>query len=357
MKQISKIVLCGGPSGGKTEALRMLKTELEKLGVDVFLVDEAAAGLSTEGFDRSEDYLFQIAIADRQMKLESAAANAAERDALIICDRGLMDAKVYLNDVQYEKFKTEIGLSDIELRDSYDAAFFMQSTSEDDSLDYATDAVRIESRDLARQINRRALKAWCGNPHFRLIPVQPHYSQKLERLLKEVKAFLGIPKPLEIERKYLIKYTDVNFLLNQICSKCEIEQSYLIGKDGKYRLRRRGSDGHYIYIKTVKKKITETVREEKEDRITENEYNALLSSDLVTGTISKDRYSLLYKGKLFEIDVFPFWKNQAYLEIELLNEDEDFELPDFIEVIREVTFDARYKNSSLCQRIPEEDKY
>ena len=69
----------------------------------------------------------------------------------------------------------------------------------------------------------------------------------------------------------------------------------------------------------------------------------------------KDRYCLMYNGTYYEIDIFPFWKKQAYIEVELLSEDDKVILPDFIKVIREVTYDSRYKNSSLCRSIPDED--
>ena len=188
-----------------------------------------------------------------------------------------------------------------------------------------------------------------------MIPVCDSVDEKLDILLKEVKAFLGVPKPLEIERKYLIEYPDTDYLMSLVCAKSEIEQSYMLGEEGKFRLRKRGVNGSYIYIKTVKTKISDTTREEVETRLTEAEYNELFKNNACTGSIKKDRYCLMYNGTYYEIDVFPFWKKQAYLEVELLSENDEIKLPDFINVIREVTYDSRYKNSSLCRSIPAED--
>ncbi|MGI6238806.1 MAG: hypothetical protein ACOYI5_04180, partial [Christensenellales bacterium] len=57
-------------------------------------------------------------------------------------------------------------------------------------------------------------------------------------------------------------------------------------------------------------------------------------------------------GQVFELDIFPFWSDRALLEIELSDESDPVHLPPFIDVIREVTDDARYKNHAIAQAIP-----
>ncbi len=357
MSKTTKIVLTGGPSGGKTQALNILKIKLEAYGIKVFTVTEAAAGLLNSGFSGDKPgYEFQKAIAMWQIEAEEKAEEFSKGyKSLIICDRGLMDSKVYLNNKEFKRLKKDLNMTDIELRDRYDAVFHMDSTSKYDSVIYETDDIRDETREEAQSINERSLRAWCGNPHYRFIPVCDSFEEKFDILLREVKAFLGIPKPLEIERKFLIKFPDIDYLLTLNCAKSEIEQSYLLGEEGKFRLRKRGENGSYFYIKTIKKKLSDTVREEDETRLTRDEYRNLLKKNVVTGTIKKDRYCLMYNGTYYEIDVFPFWKKQAYLEVELLNENDEIKLPAFIKVIREVTYDPRYKNSSLCRSVPDED--
>ena len=358
MKRIPKIVFTGGPGGGKSHALKRIKPMLEELGITVYTISESAEEIITNGFDRHTSlYEFQKAIALRQLANEEKLEKTAPKreNAVIICDRGLMDCRVYLDDDDFNKIKRELNLSVTDMRDRYDAVFHLNSTSVDSNLDYKTGKVRVESRDEAGEINKRSLFSWCGNPHYRFIPNCESFDEKLSILFREIKAFLGIPKPLEIERKFLIKFPDIDKMMTFPCSKSEITQTYLIGDNGKFRLRKRGENGDYIYIKTVKHKISETIREETETRLTQQEYNELMNTCLKTGSIEKDRYCLMYNGTYYEIDIFPFWKNQAYIEVELLDENERVELPEFIELIREVTYDSRYKNSSLSQSIPPED--
>ena len=356
MNRIPKIVLTGGPCGGKTKALPFLKEELSGLGYKVYTIEEATTKLFESDFGWSEPTLeLQLAIARLQIKLEDELEEIDDDKAVIICDRGLMDCRVYLEDEDYEKIKRTLGMTDIDLRDRYDAVFHMDSASVDDGGNYITHKGRRESREEASYFNSRSLKAWCGNPHYRFIPFCDNFSDKLAILIREVKAFLGIPKPLEIERKFLIRYPDTNYLMSLVCAASEIDQTYLFDDNGRYRLRRRGEGDSCIYIRTEKKKISDTVREEVETRLTEEEYFAQMLAGKKMGSISKKRYCLMYDGVYYEIDIFPFWKKQAYLEVELLNEDDEVKIPDFIEVIREVSHDPAYRNSSLCNRIPEED--
>ena len=159
---------------------------------------------------------------------------------------------------------------------------------------------------------------------------------------------------LEIERKFLIKYPDTEMLASlPSCKKIEISQTYIAGG---VRLRKWVEDGRTTYIKTVKLHITDLTRIEKEEEIESAQYEEMMkTANKGSSTIEKVRYRYPYDGKILEIDVFPFWKKQAFLEIELEREDEEFSIPDFFEVIKEVTKDKRYRNSALSKSIPKEE--
>lgn len=154
----------------------------------------------------------------------------------------------------------------------------------------------------------------------------------------------------EIERKFLIEYPDVKKLALIDGSKImKISQSYL---EDKSRIRKIEQNGEIRYIKTVKKHITDIKREEKEWEISEEEYLLDIKNRAKgTKTIEKTRYAVPFNDFIIEIDVFDFWSDRAFAEIELKSEDEQFVLPDFIKVIKEVTFDKRYRNSALSRKI------
>ena len=96
-------------------------------------------------------------------------------------------------------------------------------------------------------------------------------------------------------------------------------------------------------------------RLEQEREISEAEYQALLrQADPALRTLYKQRWCLEYRGQLFEIDLFPFWQDRAFMEIELADEGQELFLPPEIQVIREVTGDRRYTNRALAREIPQE---
>ena len=161
----------------------------------------------------------------------------------------------------------------------------------------------------------------------------------------------------EIERKYLISMPDPDFL-RQNASPTEIVQTYLLppAPHINARVRKRGREGAWVYTHTEKTRLSELRRIENERQISREEYETLLqSADPDRNVIRKTRWVLPWKGQNFEIDIFPFWTDRALMELELEDESQTIELPPRIRVLREVTADYRYLNSSLSITIPYEE--
>ena len=157
----------------------------------------------------------------------------------------------------------------------------------------------------------------------------------------------------EIERKYLISMPDPAFL-RENAEPSHIEQTYLLHEDPLVtaRVRKRGRAGDWHYTHTEKLRVSDLRRVENEREIGEAEYCELLRrADPSRQTIAKTRWVLPWRGQLFEIDIFPFWDDRALMEIELREEGQAVELPPQIRVLREVTGDRRYTNSSLSREI------
>ena len=156
----------------------------------------------------------------------------------------------------------------------------------------------------------------------------------------------------EIERKFLIEYPDVRALKeNPFCKRVEIVQTYLTAPEGEERrVRRRGENGGFVYLKTTKKKVNGVKRVEIESEISADEYAALIKeADVQKRPVEKTRYCLTCGAHCFEIDVYPFWSDKAIMEVELADENEEIKFPEFIKIIKEVTGDEEYKNSSLAK--------
>lgn len=157
--------------------------------------------------------------------------------------------------------------------------------------------------------------------------------------------------PLEIERKYLIRYPDLK-MLDRICKEhAGMQQTYLKSDYGVSRRVRKVSYAEKTeYWYNEKTRITDITRIEREHLVSEEEYHSLLKeADPDAQTIVKTRYFLYYGKYCFEIDIHPQWVDRAIMEVELEDENAKIDFPPEIEIIKEVTDDSRYTNRSLSR--------
>lgn len=159
--------------------------------------------------------------------------------------------------------------------------------------------------------------------------------------------------PLEIERKFLIAYPDIEALQRMPDYRLRhISQTYLDADESFIggRIRRIEEDGAVSYVYTYKQRLSDMTRHEYERSLTEDEYNALLTRKKDgTVTIEKDRHLFTYEGLTYELDVYTFWDDRATLEAEVESEDTPIPMPPCVTLIKEVTDDRRYNNSRLAK--------
>ena len=358
-KNITKIVITGGPCAGKTTAMSWIQNMFTDLGYHVIFIPECATELINAGIsartckdvESFQNALMKLQI-EREKIYEKAALSSKNDKILIVCDRGIMDSKAYLTDLQFSSILSELNKNEIELRDNYDAVFHLVTAAKGAEEFYTLEnnTARTETIEEAIKSDDNLIKAWNGHPHFRIIDNSTNFEDKIKKLLKEISHFLGEPEPYEIERKFLIKYPNISWL-EKNCKKLEIIQTYLKHNNNEeVRVRQRGDNGNYIYTQTIKKYISAIKRIEIEKRLSKDEYlELLMNADISKKPIRKTRYCLIYKNQYFEIDIYPFWNDKAIVEIELNSENQEFELPKQFEIIKEVTNDKKYKNSELAK--------
>lgn len=163
--------------------------------------------------------------------------------------------------------------------------------------------------------------------------------------------------PIEIERKFVIAMPEPEALSSRDgYTSSDIDQTYLVSEPHvTRRVRARSYGDRTVYTETKKVRIDKSSAYEDERTLTEAEYLSLLS-EIVPGTVTlrKTRHTFTYKGRVFEVDVYPEWKRSCILEVELERADEVIEMPDFIDVIDEVTGDKRYSNAAMSREFPKE---
>ena len=361
-QKITKIVLTGGPCAGKTTAMNWIQNFFQKQGYKILFVPETATELITGGltpWETKTNVEFQSILFDLQLEkerlFEEGAKSLPNDKILIVCDRGLLDNKAYMTGRDFEYILKMKRLSEIKVRDSYDAVFHLVTAAKGAEKYYNLDnEARTETIEEAAKLDDSLIASWTGHPHLRIIDNSTDFESKMKRLIKEISNVLGEPEPYEIERKFLIEKPDLEYLDSlPNCEKVQIVQTYLkSNNDEEVRIRQRGSNSSFTYSKTRKITINDIKRIEIETRLTSEEYiNELLNADPERGQIIKDRYCLSYNNQYFEIDIYPFWKDKAIVEIELSNENQKIDFPPFLEIIDEVTDDINYRNSEIAKQI------
>ena len=248
---MKRIVLTGGPCAGKTTALVRVIDHFNSLGFRVFCVPEVPTIYSLAGWNyltpnRQLYFEGERAILETQLTLENQferLASVCKKPVLIVCDRGTMDISAYMSPQEWEDITSQTGVNSNQLRERYDAVLHLVSAADGAEQYYttATNSTRYEKADeeglrIARELDKKVIKAWSGHPHLRVINNHDDFERKMQRVIREISNVLGLPQPVTEERKYLVEV--IGQLPETIDS--DILQTYLVSEPGtEVRLRRR----------------------------------------------------------------------------------------------------------------------
>lgn len=173
-----RIVLTGGPGGGKTTAADLFRREI---GEKVVLVPEAATMVFSGGFPRSSEPLAihaaQRAIYAVQRNLEDVQA-ALYPDRVLLCDRGTVDGAAYWPGEPHHFFD-EIGSSLKQELARYDAVIFFESAAVGGMGIEGGNPIRNESLEKAVELDRKLRALWSKHPKFILVPHNPSFFKKI----------------------------------------------------------------------------------------------------------------------------------------------------------------------------------
>ena len=200
MKKITKIVLTGGPCAGKTTALSFIRENLIKNGYGAVVLQETSTELFSSGISPSKmpSLLdFQQTQLDIQLEKEYHFEKACEKfknfeHIVLICDRGITDAKVYLGDEGFVTLLKQNNLTEAEIFDRYAAIFKLVTAANGASNHYTLEnnKVRKETPEEAIELDNKITEVWKNHPHFEVIDNSTDFEQKMNRLLERILAFL-----------------------------------------------------------------------------------------------------------------------------------------------------------------------
>lgn len=178
MDRQSKIVVTGGPGGGKTTALDLFQRELVN---KVVTVPESATLLFSGGVERSDDpkvvKCIQRAIYQNQVNVEEifALQNPAKD---LICDRGTLDGLAYWPEDEGSFFES-IGSTFEQEISRYDAVIFFETAAKCGLDIKSNNPVRNESLKEAVEIDKKLQKVWSRHPNYNVIASSESFVKKI----------------------------------------------------------------------------------------------------------------------------------------------------------------------------------
>ena len=178
MQKRCRIVLTGGPGGGKTTAADLFRREL---GERVVIVPESATILFAGGFPRSSQLdaqrAAQVAIFHVQTNLEDVQS-ALFPDRILLCDRGTVDGAAYWPNHERDFFEA-MGTSFERELERYDAVVFFETAAVAGASIEGGNPIRTESLERAVELDRRLRNLWSRHPRFLLVPHHASFLQKI----------------------------------------------------------------------------------------------------------------------------------------------------------------------------------
>lgn len=194
-----RIVLTGGPGGGKTTAADLFRREI---GEGVVIVPEAATMLFSGGFPRCNDpeavMSVQKAIFHVQTNLEDIQA-VNYPDRVLLCDRGTVDGAAYWPD-GYDSFFKLLGTNLEAQLARYDAVLFFETAAAGDLSIEGGNPNRIEGLEQARALDKRLQQLWSQHPNFTFVPHAESFFKKITFALANLEGIVGrikLPKSFD----------------------------------------------------------------------------------------------------------------------------------------------------------------
>lgn len=181
VSDIKRIVITGGPCGGKTTTLKVLPKYLKNLGYSVIIVPEIATeflnnGISTdeEGLDPLdfEEQILKEQLSREERYLEMARKLKTKRPVIVVSDRGTMDGAAYLERGDFETIVHRLGYIIPQINsERYDGVFHLVTAAIGAEEFYTRDnnKIRKESLEEARELDLRTRSAWETHPNFYVI--------------------------------------------------------------------------------------------------------------------------------------------------------------------------------------------
>lgn len=338
--RIWRFVITGGPCSGRKTCFSILEQSLIQNGFNVIIVPEATTELINSNLfsKKIDSELFQSMLVDKCINNENIACTAsisAQKDTVILYSKGLLDYKAYSSLDIFEKILSLKGIDEYDILCRYDAVFHLVSASNGANFFYKlfNNTANSKSIEKAKRLDLEIQQSWSKHPNLNVIDNSTNFDKKIYRLLNNVYSLIDLPIYTHSTKKYLVDMPVQNQFPKFInIYPIDILETYLYSKDDSIQrlIRKIRSDGNifFYYIET-----SSIVK--KERKITKDEYYLLMASG--KKSVRKKKYYFLYEKQYCTLVKYPEWFDKAILEINSTYENSFICIPNWINVIKEVT--------------------
>jgi hypothetical protein len=182
------IVLTGGPGAGKTAVLEFVRKILCQR---VAILPESAGILFSGGFWRLNSIAAKKAAQKAIYHVQNEMQNlvlSEKKWSIALCDRGTLDGLAYWPNSE-KTFFDELRTNRESEYKKYKAVIHLASPSLEHGYNYQN-PFRIESADLAAQIDERIFLAWKDHPNYYAIDSTTNFAEKMDEAIKQIQLFL-----------------------------------------------------------------------------------------------------------------------------------------------------------------------
>jgi hypothetical protein len=182
--------------------MHRLQHHFQAAGLRVYLVPEAATLLwasgSTPADLREEEarIAFQVALMRLQLQLEDSiamVARATRTRAILLCDRGLLDGKAYVNLSEWLEVLRLTGVTEELAEQRYDCVMHLVTAADGASNHYSFHDLRRETLIQATLVDQRTKENWSVHPRRTVVDNSTDMEGKLSRVVSAVEEMMKQP--------------------------------------------------------------------------------------------------------------------------------------------------------------------
>lgn len=197
MKEIYTVAITGGPCAGKSTMIDFLSTELEKNNIKCMVIPETATEIINDKIHWRDTnvprYDFQDAVFSLQLSKENVFFNLAQKinysKIVILCDRGLMDGKAYIDEVSFNNILKSHGFSsEDEILKRYDLVLHLETSAILGSETYETKSNKARTANIieAMTFDNNVKSAWENHSNLKLFKSTPSFDDKKQAIKLEL---------------------------------------------------------------------------------------------------------------------------------------------------------------------------